>query len=50
MKNIDYKKIAKEVISLEIQALKKLSPHENIVDLLEILYNKDGQKLALVFE
>ncbi len=34
----------------EIQALKKLSPHENIVDLLEILYNKDGQKLALVFE
>jgi renal tumor antigen len=34
----------------EIQALKKLSPHPNIVKLLEVLYDQENGKLALVME
>ena len=34
----------------EIQALRKLSPHENIIQLLEILYDEPTGRLALVFE
>lgn len=34
----------------EIQALRRLSPHPNIIKLLEVLYDKGTGKLALVFE
>ena len=34
----------------EIQALRKLSPHPNIVTLDEVLYDKPTGRLALVFE
>ena len=34
----------------EIQALKRLSPHPNIVRLLEVLYDEPTGRLALVFE
>jgi serine/threonine protein kinase len=34
----------------EIQALKKLSPHPNIIKLLEVLYDQENGKLALVME
>lgn len=34
----------------EIQALKRLSPHPNIVTLLEVLYDEPTGRLALVFE
>jgi renal tumor antigen len=34
----------------EIQALKLLSPHENIIKLIEVLYDEGTGKLALVFE
>jgi renal tumor antigen len=34
----------------EIQALKILSHHENIVKLIEVLYDEPLGKLALVFE
>jgi len=34
----------------EIQALRKLSPHPNIIKLLEILYDEPTGRLALVFE
>eukprot|EP00330_Aristerostoma_sp_ATCC50986_P006431 CAMPEP_0114587778 /NCGR_PEP_ID=MMETSP0125-20121206/10656_1 /TAXON_ID=485358 ORGANISM="Aristerostoma sp., Strain ATCC 50986" /NCGR_SAMPLE_ID=MMETSP0125 /ASSEMBLY_ACC=CAM_ASM_000245 /LENGTH=68 /DNA_ID=CAMNT_0001783865 /DNA_START=176 /DNA_END=382 /DNA_ORIENTATION=+ len=34
----------------EIQALKKLSPHEHIVKLIEVLYDEPTGRLALVFE
>lgn len=34
----------------EIQALKILSPHENIIKLIEVLYDEPTGKLALVFE
>lgn len=34
----------------EIQALKKLSPHDNIIQLYEILYDEPTGRLALVFE
>lgn len=34
----------------EIQALKKISPHANIVSLTEVLYNEGGGQLAMVFE
>lgn len=34
----------------EIQALRRLSPHGNIIQLLEVLYDNDTGKLALVFE
>ena len=43
MKN-DFKSMNEVNKLREIQALKKLSPHENIINLLEILYNKDGFK------
>ncbi len=33
----------------EIQALKILSPHENIIKLIEVLYDEATGKLALVF-
>lgn len=33
----------------EIQALKILSPHENIIKLIEVLYDEPTGKLALVF-
>lgn len=34
----------------EIQALKKLSPYEHIIKLIEILYDEPTGRLALVFE
>ena len=34
----------------EIQALRRLSPHPNIVQLEEVLYDKPTGRLALVFE
>jgi renal tumor antigen len=34
----------------EIQALRRLSPHEHIVDLQEVLYDQSSGRLALVFE
>lgn len=34
----------------EIQALRRLSPHPNIVNLREVLYDKPTGRLALVFE
>ncbi|EGR33614.1 long flagella protein lf4, putative [Ichthyophthirius multifiliis] len=34
----------------EIQALKKLSPHQNIIKLIEVLYDEPTGRLALVFE
>mmetsp|Transcript_34121 Transcript_34121/g.33297 ORF Transcript_34121/g.33297 Transcript_34121/m.33297 type:complete len:106 (-) Transcript_34121:1020-1337(-) len=34
----------------EIQALKRLTPHPNIVNLLEVLYDEPTGRLALVFE
>ena len=34
----------------EIQALRRLSPHDNIVKFLEILYDEPTGRLALVFE
>ena len=34
----------------EIQALKKLTPHPNIVGLHEVLYDKPTGRLAMVFE
>ena len=34
----------------EIQALRRLSPHPNIVTLLEVLYDRATGRLALVFE
>jgi len=34
----------------EIQALRRLSPHSNIIQLLEVLFDEDTGKLALVFE
>jgi renal tumor antigen len=34
----------------EIQALKRLSPHPNIIRLLEVLYDEPTGRLALVFE
>eukprot|EP01027_Heterolobosea_sp_BB2_P018366 GEZU01025886.1.p1 GENE.GEZU01025886.1~~GEZU01025886.1.p1 ORF type:complete len:456 (+),score=56.72 GEZU01025886.1:193-1560(+) len=34
----------------EIQALRRLSPHNNIIKLLEVLYDKSTGRLALVFE
>ncbi|CAN5973985.1 unnamed protein product [Sphagnum jensenii] len=40
-----------EVTSLrEIQALQRLSPHPNVIKLLEIIYDQPTKKLALVFE
>ncbi|CAM6059097.1 unnamed protein product [Sphagnum tenellum] len=40
-----------EVTSLrEIQALQRLSPHPNVIKLLEIIYDQLTKKLALVFE
>lgn len=34
----------------EIQALRRLSPHPNIIQLLEVLYDKKTGNLSLVFE
>lgn len=34
----------------EIQALKRLSPHPNIITLLEVLYDEPTGRLSLVFE
>jgi renal tumor antigen len=34
----------------EIQALRRLNPHPNIIDLEEVLYDKGSGRLALVFE
>lgn len=34
----------------EIQALRRLSPHKNIVKLIEVLYDRSEGRLALVFE
>ena len=34
----------------EIQALRRLSPHDNIVKLHEVLYDQPTGRLALVFE
>lgn len=34
----------------EIQALRRLSPHPNIIKLEEVLYDAPSGKLALVFE
>jgi renal tumor antigen len=34
----------------EIQALKRLSPHPNIIRLIEVLYDEPTGRLALVFE
>lgn len=34
----------------EIQALRRLNPHRNIIDLEEVLYDQQSGRLALVFE
>jgi renal tumor antigen len=34
----------------EIQALKRLTPHPNIIDLEEVLYDEPSGRLAMVFE
>ena len=34
----------------EIQALRKLTPHANIVSLQEVLYDEPSGRLAMVFE
>ena len=34
----------------EIQALRRLSPHPNIISLIEVLYDQPTGRLALVFE
>ncbi|CAD8192598.1 unnamed protein product [Paramecium octaurelia] len=34
----------------EIQALRKLSPHDHIIKLIEVLYDEPSGRLALVFE
>ena len=34
----------------EIQALKKLNPHSNIIDLLDVVYETKYGRLSLVFE
>lgn len=34
----------------EIQALRRLSPHEHIISLEEVLYDQPTGRLALVFE
>ena len=34
----------------EIQALRKLTPHPNIVDLEEVLFDEPTGRLAIVFE
>jgi renal tumor antigen len=34
----------------EIQALKKVSPHPNIIQLIEVLFDEPTGRLALVFE
>ena len=39
-----------EYIDKQIQALKRLSPHPNIITLLEVLYDEPTGRLALVFE
>lgn len=41
----------KQVSNLrEIQALKRLTPHPNIIDLEEVLYDEPSGRLAMVFE
>ena len=49
MKSV-YQSVEKVNKLREIQALKKLSPHPNIVKLLEVLYDQENGKLALVME
>lgn len=49
MKNV-FKDIEQVNRLREIQALRRLSPHHNIIQLLEVLYDKSTGKLALVFE
>uniref|UniRef100_A0A7S1KT74 Protein kinase domain-containing protein n=1 Tax=Percolomonas cosmopolitus TaxID=63605 RepID=A0A7S1KT74_9EUKA len=49
MKNV-FKDIEQVNRLREIQALRRLSPHANIIQLLEVLYDKATGKLALVFE
>ena len=39
-----------DVPRIQIQALKRLSPHPNIITLLEVLYDEPTGRLALVFE
>ena len=34
----------------EIQALRRLSPHEHVITLEEVLYDQPTGRLALVFE
>mmetsp|Transcript_16452 Transcript_16452/g.22964 ORF Transcript_16452/g.22964 Transcript_16452/m.22964 type:complete len:455 (-) Transcript_16452:63-1427(-) len=34
----------------EIQALRRLNPHPNIIELLDVLYDRSSGRLALVFE
>ena len=34
----------------EIQALRRLSPHEHVISLEEVLYDQPTGRLALVFE
>jgi renal tumor antigen len=34
----------------EIQALKRLTPHPNIINLEEVLYDEPSGRLAMVFE
>ena len=34
----------------EIQALRRLSPHPNVIRLIEVLYDQPTGRLALVFE
>lgn len=49
MKNV-FKDIDQVNRLREIQALRRLSPHGNIIQLREVLYDKATGKLALVFE
>ena len=46
-----YVRRAQQVNNLrEIQALRRLSPHPNIISLIEVLYDQPTGRLALVFE
>ena len=49
--NTNYFFIGFQVNNLrEIQALRRLSPHEHIISLEEVLYDQPTGRLALVFE
>jgi renal tumor antigen len=49
MKNV-FRSIEQVNSLREIQALRRLNPHDNIIELEDVLYDKSSGRLALVFE